>query len=241
MTPWYQAVLERTETISPSVKRFFFQLKGTESFDFKPGQFVTMDLPIHEKRLMRWKSYSIASVPDGTNNIELCIAKVENGLASTYLFDVLKPGDEVKLKGPDGIFVLPEDAANREMIFICTGTGVAPFRSMIHQLYQHPGVNPSRVSLIFGTRQSSGLLYRDEFEKLAQEHPAFQYIPVLSRDPEWTGAQGYVHQVYTDRFSGYASDSLFYLCGWRNMIDEAKARLLELGVPHHQIIEEIYG
>jgi ferredoxin-NADP reductase len=62
-----------------STKRFFFQIPSMERFDFEPGQFVTLDLPIHEQKNKRWRSYSIASAPNGTNEFELVIVKMEGG------------------------------------------------------------------------------------------------------------------------------------------------------------------
>ncbi|MEJ7680423.1 MAG: FAD-binding oxidoreductase [Segetibacter sp.] len=68
-----------------STHRFWIQIPEVESFDFIPGQFVTLDLPIHEKKNKRWRSYSIASAPDKTNVIELVIVLLEGG-AGYYLF-----------------------------------------------------------------------------------------------------------------------------------------------------------
>ncbi len=103
---------------------------------FKPGQFVTLDLPIHEQRNRRWRSYSIASMPDGSNVIELVIVYVDGGSASKYIFENIKEGSVFTLRGPHGLFVLPEHI-EKDMYFICTGTGIAPFRSMLHYINQH--------------------------------------------------------------------------------------------------------
>ena len=73
LQPWLKSVVIKTEDITHSTRRFWVQIPKLERFDFEPGQFVTFDLPIHEQRNKRWRSYSIASAPDGTNVFELVI------------------------------------------------------------------------------------------------------------------------------------------------------------------------
>ncbi|HAD13286.1 MAG TPA: oxidoreductase, partial [Saprospirales bacterium] len=70
---WYDGIVKKIENIAPNVRQFQLEVPGVDSFDFQAGQFVTMDLPIGEKRLQRWRSYSIANAPDGSNALELCI------------------------------------------------------------------------------------------------------------------------------------------------------------------------
>src|SRR6185295_13408559 len=96
-----------------------------ETFSFKPGQFVTLDLPIHEKPNKRWRSYSIASWPDGSNVFELLIVLLEGGAGTTYIFNEIKEGSELRYRGAQGVFTLP-DVIDIDLFFICTGTGIAP-------------------------------------------------------------------------------------------------------------------
>ncbi|MGN6616233.1 MAG: ferredoxin--NADP reductase, partial [Ilyomonas sp.] len=136
LEPWRTGKVIKIEDASPTTRRFWIQIPELQTFDFKPGQFVTLDLPIHEKRNKRWRSYSIASWPDGTNVIELVIVLLEGGAGSTYLFNEVTEGSELLLRGPQGVFTLP-DNIDRDLFLICTGTGVAPFRSMIHYMQLH--------------------------------------------------------------------------------------------------------
>ena len=80
LEPWRTGIVTKIIDETKATRRFWIQIPEVESFDFKPGQFVTLDLPIHEKRNKRWRSYSIASSPDGTNIIELVIVQLEGGL-----------------------------------------------------------------------------------------------------------------------------------------------------------------
>lgn len=206
------------------------------SFDFKPGQFVTLDLPIHEKANKRWRSYSIASAPDGTNVFELIIVLDEQGTGTNFLFHEVKVGDSLTLRGPLGVFTLKEPL-DKDIYFICTGTGVAPFRSMIRHIIDS-GRHHKNIRLIFGCRSREDLLYHEEFKKLA-ESPGFDYIPVLSRDT-WDGRTGHVHEVY-EELCASRPPADFYLCGWRGMIDEAREKLKNLGYESGSVHFELYG
>src|SRR5690606_33464756 len=134
--PWRTGKVIRIENATDTTRRFWIQIPELESFDFKPGQFVTLDLPIHEKPNKRWRSYSIASWPDGSNVIELVIVLLEGGAGTTYLFNEVKVGSELTLRGPQGVFTLP-DPIEKDLFLICTGTGIAPFRAMTHYIRQH--------------------------------------------------------------------------------------------------------
>ena len=136
LQPWRTGTVIRIENESSATRRFWIQVADTEQFDFKPGQFVTLDLPIHEKPNRRWRSYSIASWPDGTNVFELVIVLLEGGAGTTYLFHEINVGSQLTFRGALGVFVLP-DPIERDLFFICTGTGIAPFRSMAHHIRKH--------------------------------------------------------------------------------------------------------
>ena len=101
--PWRTGKVIRIEDETASTKRFWIEVPELPSFDFKPGQFVTLDLPIHEKPNKRWRSYSIASWPDGTNIFELVIVLLEGGLGTNYLFNHVGVGSELILRGPQGV------------------------------------------------------------------------------------------------------------------------------------------
>ncbi|MFM8592076.1 MAG: ferredoxin--NADP reductase [Sphingomonadales bacterium] len=237
LLPWQKGVIIKTEDCSPSTRRFWIQISELDRFDFKPGQFVTLDLPIHEKPNKRWRSYSIASWPDGTNVFELVIVKVENGLGTTYLFNEATVGTELTLRGALGVFTLPEDL-DKELLLICTGTGIAPFRSMVHHLANHQ-IPFHRTHLIFGARTQADLLYYDELKALEQRLPGFHYHPTLSRET-WSGRSGYVHPVYQEICQAHPP-AHFYLCGWKNMIDEAITTIKAMGYDRKSIHQEIYG
>jgi ferredoxin-NADP reductase len=241
--PWRIAKVIKIENETTNTRRYWMQVPELEKLDFKPGQFVTLDLPIHEKKNKRWRSYSIASWPDGTNVFELIIVLMEDGAGTSYLFNEVKVGDEILFRGPQGVFVLP-DVLDTDYYLICTGTGIAPFRSMLHYIAEH-NIPHHNVYLIFGTRKKENLLYYEELKALGENNTGIHFIPVLSRE-EWEGPTGYVHEAYKEIIrSKMSGDALppahFYLCGWKNMIDDAKLNIVELGYDKKEIHQELYG
>ena len=155
--PWRTGKIIRIQEEAPETLRFWFQADELERFDFLPGQFVTLDLPIHEKPNKRWRSYSIASWPDGSNIFELIIVRNETGPGTNFLFSEATIGTEISYRGPQGIFTLPEKI-DKDLFLICTGTGIAPFRSMLQYILLHQ-VPHHDIYLIFGTRTRESLLY----------------------------------------------------------------------------------
>ena len=234
---WQTGIVKQIEQATANTRRYWVELPQSPVFDFKPGQFITLDLPINEQRNKRWRSYSIASVPGIDNIIELIIVNVPGGVGSQYIFDHIKEGSIVTLRGPQGVFVLP-NLTEKDLYFICTGTGIAPFRSMLQYIQLH-NLPHKQLHLIFGTRTEADLLYADEMRELEQNMQGFSYHPTLSRQ-KWEGATGYVHPIYEELCKD-KHPSLFMLCGWRAMIDEAKERILKMGYDKKDIVMELYG
>jgi ferredoxin-NADP reductase len=244
MWKWYDSHIIKIEDETLTTKRFWLKVQGDERIHFKAGQFVTMDLPISDKRTKRWRSYSIANAPntEGVTELEFCIVKSENSTGgSKYLFEEATIGTPIRFKGPDGGFTLKEPIFEKDIVLICTGTGVAPFRSMIWDIYNRK-MPHAHIHLIFGTRYEKDILYRSEFEHLKELLPNFTYDITLSREKNWAGKKGYVHDVYTEGYKNKRSNVEFYICGWANMIDEAVAKLMvDLGYDRSQIHYELYG
>ena len=228
--------VEGIRTLSPTVKEFSLRWMDSSGFDFTPGQFVMLDLPIGG--VFSARSYSLASAPQGDGAFKLCIVQKPGGAGTDYLFNEVKPGSILACSAAQGSFVLAEPLPTT-LVFICTGTGVAPFRAMLQSLFKQDDFPNAEIHLIFGCRTKSDLLYYDEFKEWETKNRQFFYHPVLSREPEWNGYKGYVHQVYQQKFLGL-SEVIFYLCGWSNMVREAKNNLKQLGYHRRQIKFELY-
>ena len=242
MQAWQKGIIVAIEPETNFTKKFFIQIPEVEKFDFTPGQFVTLDLPIHEQKNKRWRSYSIASAPNDSNIIELIIVFLEGGAGTNYLFNEATVGTEFLLRGPLGKFTLPEKI-EKDIFLICTGTGIAPFRSMVQYLHQNK-LPHQNIHLIFGCRKQTDGLYLNELRKLSKHEPGFHFHACFSREEslkEEGCYTGYVHHVYEQLLAHEKKPAAFYLCGWKNMIDEAKERIIALGYDRKDIHLELYG
>ena len=217
--------------LTPQVRHFEFEVPERKDFPFTPGQFVSIKEDVAGKQVTR--AYSIASAPDG-NRFALCLNCVPDGLISPLLF-ALKLGECVEVQEPLGYFTLrhPE----RPAVFVATGTGIAPFRSMLLSALPD-GV---AITLLFGVRYEHGLLYRQELEELARRFPQFRFMPTITRPDElWRGAVGRVQAHLESALENHASTPDVYICGSKEMVDDVRAVLKQKGFDRKQIIYEKY-
>ncbi len=217
--------------IAPATRHFEFEVPGLAELRFKPGQFVSVKHMVDGREITR--AYSIASQPEG-NRFALCLNRIENGLVSKYLFEI-EPGSEVEVGEALGYFTLRNP--QRDALFVATGTGVAPFRSM---LLQHLTEMQQRITLLMGCRYPEGLMYRDEQNQLAQAHAHFSFVPTVTRpDESWDGRIGRV-QAHLDEVLGERRDVDIYICGLKEMVDDVRSLLKQRGFDRKQIIYEKY-
>jgi CDP-4-dehydro-6-deoxyglucose reductase, E3 len=218
--------------IAPEVRHFVFEVPEVERLAFKPGQFVSLKETVGGKKIMR--PYSIASLPEG-NRFELCLNLVHEGVFTPHLFS-LKPGDSIEMSAPLGFFVVRDPA--KDALFIATGTGIAPFRSMAPGYLSHP--HAGQLTLLFGVRHEQTIYYREDFDALVGRHPNFRFWPTLSRaGSSWTGRTGHVQSHLSEGLGG-RTDLDVYICGLKAMVDDVRGILKELGFDRKQIIFEKY-
>ena len=224
----YRATVEQIDSLSYNVRGFRFKFVEPPTLTFKAGQFIILNVPKNGATVKR--AYSIASAPQDPRAIELCIQHVEGGIASTYFWS-LKPGDTVSISGPHGNFLLKEPL-DYEPVFIATGTGVAPLRSMIRHLLFVKFNKP--LWLLFGTRYEHSLLYESEFRSLSGMRPNFHYLPVISRPKDWHGDVGHVQQLF-QKYITDISNKEIYLCGWLEVVKAVCKDLEGIGVPKEKL------
>lgn len=194
-------------------------MAGGERFNFHPGQFIVLHLSSNGQPAVR--AYSIATAIRTDSRFELLLNVTPEQETSAWFLG-LKAGDEVHFTGPYGVFKL-HHPPDRVSAFIANGTGIAPIRAMLQELYhEHPG---AEAWLIFGVRRQAEILFRAEFERLARENPGFHFVPTLSRpDARWTGHTGYVQEhikKYLKGLEGFHA----YVCGRPEMVEDVR-RLL---------------
>lgn len=210
---------------------------SVDGFEFKAGQYVLLELKIDGK--IQRRAYSIASAPSAKdkNEVELCIKKVSKKGFVSELFK-LKAGQRINLIGPAGKFVVDEKPSVKELVFVSTGTGVAPFKSMIEYLLRDLKFK-GKIKLIHGYRYKKDILYENFFDDLEGEFSNFEQDIILSRSSGKDYSKGYV-QDFLKKMVGNVKGKEFYICGLKDMIFEVVEKLKSLGVKDGKIFFEKY-
>ncbi len=222
------------------IRHITFDVSGTQlAGNIRPGQSFGVLAPGKDERGLphKLRLYSVSSPTageDGQGNVIATTVKrlidehhdthrLFLGVASNYLCD-LAVGDKVQLTGPSGKrFVLPADPSAHDYLFFATGTGIAPFRGMLMDLYSRPGPGAPRSVLLLGSPYASDLPYDRQFRELAAAQPGFRYLPTLSRERRPDGQPGlYVQDQLTlrrEEFSALLGSerTLIYVCGIAGM------------------------
>lgn len=229
---------------------------GWELPDWRAGQFTVLGLPGSAPRtpmsdtedeapdpdkLIR-RAYSIASPPDQTDHLEFYITLVQSGALTPRLF-ALKPGDRLFLgKKITGMFTLSQVPADKNLVLVGTGTGLAPYMSMLRsEIGVREGV---KTVVLLGARHSWDLGYRSELIAMQRFNPSFHYLPIISLPEEeiieWKGEVGFVHELW-DR--GLVADAIggeptpenthVLLCGNPMMIEAMTDNLIRKGYAEH--------
>jgi ferredoxin-NADP reductase len=233
----YRAALRATRELTPTIHHLEWEITEGGRFDFLAGQFVSMTLQRNGSEHTR--AYSIASARRPEPRFDLCLNRVPGGLFSNHLCD-LAPGAEIDFTGPHGFFVVRQPV-ERDAVFIATGTGIAPMRGMLADIFASGAPTEHDLWLLFGVRYAETILYREEFESLAARHSRFHFLPILSRPPaDWSGERGHVQQAVQKLFSG-RHDFDAYICGLKAMVDDVRRMLKgEFGLDRRQIHYEKY-
>lgn len=172
--------------LSDLTKHLEFEVQEVARFGFVPGQWLSVKATTPEGDEIT-RAYSIASAPSANGRFAFCLNRVQDGFMSNNLCD-LKEGAEISFQGPFGDFILRPPLC--DTLFIATGSGIAPFRSMLQGLFnqtvEHRAVDrlaeavvppTQQFWLLFGARFEQDIYYREEFERIASEHPIFFSYP----------------------------------------------------------------
>ncbi len=236
--PTFDVRLARARMLTPSVRQLELERVDGAPFVFQAGQWVSLVLPLAEGEARR--AYSIASPPDASPGFEVAITRVAGGAGSAFLHE-LPVGASIRVIGPQGFFTRPRDAGHPSL-FVGTGTGVTPLRSMLKDALASGETSP--MTLLFGVRHEADILYRDELEALVAKHPNFRVFYSLSQPrDDWHGLRGYV-QTHTEslwRQLETAGPPHVYICGLERMVGTVRDLLRkQLGVDRKQVHSERY-
>jgi CDP-4-dehydro-6-deoxyglucose reductase, E3 len=214
-----QATLVKRRPLSPRVSLITLQFEN--QIDFIPGQWMSLVFPLFdEKQKPIRRSYSIASARS-SNEVELAVTRVDSGMASNYLHDA-PLNTPLETKGPQGTFF---HTPNTPSLFVATGTGIAPFRPMLHAAIARGDVNS--IHILFGARSQHDELFAQEFAQLSKGSSRLKFITSLSQPSAgWNGKTGYVQTHVAECFSQLQNASTapvhVWVCGVRKMLDEVR-------------------
>jgi len=256
-SPELNAILTQRIEVAPGLVIMRVAPDGWELPEFVSGQFTVLGLPgtaprcplaepeaeppARPERLIR-RAYSIASSSLQRQYLELYVALVSTGALTPRLL-ALGIGERLWMSSKiSGMLTLDEVPENRHLVLVATGTGIAPYMSMIRS-FLDSGVH-RRFAVIHGAYHSWDLGYRDELLLLERLYPGFTYIPTLSHPHQepvpWPGHSGFVQSVWSDGtlarewgFQPTPADTHLFLCGNPLMIDGMIELLAPEGyVPH---------
>jgi len=229
------ATVQAMDKLSPDVMRVALAIDGGERIAFYAGQYINILLEDGAKR-----SFSFATAPGVSENIELHIRRIEGGRYTGHVFEKMHPGDRVRFEGPLGSFFLREDS-DKPMIFVAGSTGFAPVKSMLEYAFAQ-GLK-RRMLLYWGVRAKRDLYLPELPGKWQQASRNFTFIPVLS-DPalgdEWPGRTGFVHRAVLDDFADLSGYQV-YACGGPAMIDVARRTFTQTrGLPPEEFFADSF-
>jgi len=203
-----------------------FKLVEPKEITFLSGQTVMLYVAQGVNRTM-----SIASPPSEKTSIMLAHDVSPMGPYSKWAISA-KVGEQMQFMGPLGNFIAYKESPRRK-IFVATGTGIAPFRSMILDM-------PSEsMTLYWGLRHEEDIFWQKELEEFSSSHANFQFVLTLSKpSASWDGKRGYVQDcIFSEQ---NLSDADYYVCGCKEMVNDMQRRLKSAGVPDAQVKFELF-
>lgn len=229
----YAATIERIVERTADTRSFFLRVDDCRRFSFVPGQFLSFLLPVHGETLTR--AYTIASLPQETARLEICLNRVVDSRGSAYLFS-RRESDVLRFTGPWGRFTL-DLPSNAEHVFIADRVGVVPFRSMLTQILT-TGTQPPVTRLLYGVPHEADLLYVDEWRDWERKCTKFSFRPLMPGDEPATYSipntlMPYIEQQFVNR--GTNRDRRFYICGIGRPTLSLRDLLRGAGYPRHAV------
>ena len=210
-------------------------------FPFQPGQYATLGLLGPQGKLIQ-RPMSICSPADVLGEYEFFVRFVPTGELTPLLWQ-RGVGDPINIKGAKGKFVVQDDG--RICLFVSSGTGIAPFISMVETLRRRG--ERRRILLLNGVSRETDLGYRTYLEEVERSgEPPLSYVPTISRpaeSPGWRGCTGRVETIVEAQMAQHgldATNTTIYLCGNPDMVSSVEELAVRLGFDPHHVRKELY-
>lgn len=234
---------------TPDVKTFYFMSEPPVLFNYKPGQFVNLEVEIDGQSVIR--SYSISSSPTRPYHLSLTVKRVPTppdqpdappGLVSNWLHDHLKVGDRVKLfGGPLGHFTCLPNLSSK-LLLISAGSGITPMMSMSR--WVQDALADSDIVFLHSTRTPEDIIFRSELEAMSAQMPNFHLAVTLTRQPvgrSWMGLTGRISESMLQLVAPDLFDRSVFVCGPDSFMQGIRAMLTEMRFPMQNYQEESFG
>ena len=205
----------------------------------RAGQHVDVRLTA-EDGYQAQRSYSIASAPED-GHLALTVERLDDGEVSPYLVDVLRPGDELELRGPVGGYFVWEESLGGPLLLIAGGSGVVPLRAMLRHRSAAQSSVPAR--LLYSSRSLDDVIYRKEL--LSDDSGARGDVRLaLTRQwpDDWQGYRGRIDREVLDEVAWPPGERpLIYVCGPTGFVEAVAESLVALGHEPSRIRTERFG
>ncbi|MGD0928225.1 MAG: FAD-binding oxidoreductase [Streptosporangiaceae bacterium] len=233
--------LEVTEVISetPTTTTLRMASTGPDLPPFLAGQYVNLFVELDGTRTSR--PYAISSAPAERDHYDLTVREVTRGFVSPHLVRRVRRGDRFHSTGPMGEFFRNPLFHGDRLMFLAGGSGVAPARSMIRDITARGGT--SRLHLVYGSRDRSDIIFREELDELARAHDTIEIAHVISEpDPGWDGRTGFITGDLIAELAGpHLHRITYYLCGPPAMYDFCLDALQRLDIARRRVRYEANG
>lgn len=236
---WQIATVKAIKIETARVKTFTLSLP--DWIPHLPGQHYDVRLTAPDGYQAQ-RSYSVASEPERAGEVDLAVELIENGEVSTYMHEVLVPGDLIEVRGPIGGYFVWEASMGGPLLLVAGGSGVVPLMAML----RHRRASASSVAahLLYSARSAEDLLYADELARMQKANGNLRVSYTLTRvqPPEWTGYTRRVDRLMLNDVVGTLGGSpLAFVCGPTLFVEVVANSLLELGLPGERIRTERFG
>ena len=214
---------------------------GQPVLDFKPGQYLSIQLNHPELEYQEIRQYSLSDAPNG-RDYRISVKREPQGQVSNLLHDRLKVGDEVALMPPAGDFFLQADATT-PVVLLSAGVGLTPMLSMLNQLLATE--HSAEIRWLHACEHGSLHAFGQEIREKSRQHARLQ-SRTWYREPKEQDVKGEDYDFGGTMALEQVNELIpanahFYFCGPLGFMKAIKAQLLELGVPAERMHYEVFG
>ena len=236
---WQLATVGSVTDETPTVRSFTLDLPGWSGH--RPGQHIDLRLTAEDGYSVE-RSYSIASEPERSGEVDITVERIEGGEVSPFLHQVVVTGDRLEVRGPIGGYFVWEAVLGGPLLLVAGGSGVVPLMAMVRHRARSGMAVPAR--LLFSSRTSDEIIYRDELDQLTAAGDGFKVLHTLTREQPagWSGFTRRIDEaMLAEALEPLGAATRAYACGPTALVEVVANALVRLGLPPDRIRTERFG